>query len=258
VNGAAAQERPKIAAFFDFDRTIVDTDGGVDFGRELLHLHDRRVRDDRPGTVGWVFRMLAWRLRLARLLATGLLARLLYVLKIIKRSALVNIAYSGFKGQSVAELRMLARDFMAESLIHRAYPAALERMRWHRTQGHEVVVATTNMILLVENLKNHAPVDAVIGAELLTHEGLATGKVVGPTYGLEKANAIRNYAHKHGISLPRSYAYTDHYSDHHILPLVGHPHVVNPGARLLRMAKKRRWTILRFDPPPTRTAPRHR
>jgi HAD superfamily hydrolase (TIGR01490 family) len=243
---------PRVAAFFDFDRTIVNTDGGVLFGKELMRIYDRRIRDDRPGTIGWFYRVATWRLRIVRLLATGLIARLFYYAKIIKRSVLVNIAYGGLKGLSIDELRLLARDFVDEFLIERAYPQALERMRWHHDQGHLVIIATTNMKLLVEHLKTHVPVDGVIGADLIAKDGRATGKVVGPTYGAQKAVAIREYAHAHNISLPRSYAYTDHYSDHFILPLVGHPHVVNPRRRLRRMAKKRRWTILEFHEPPAR------
>ena len=240
---------PRTAAFFDFDRTIINTDGGVLFGRELMRIYSRRLIEDRPGTLGWFVRVLRWRLRIARLIATGLCARLLYYLKIIKRSVLVNIAYSGLKGLSIDELRLLARDFVDEYLIERAYPEALERMRWHHHQGHQVVIATTNMKLLVEHMRTHVPVDGVIGTDVLAKDGRATGKIAGPTYGAQKAVAIREYAHGNNISLPRSYAYTDHYSDHFILPLVGHPFVVNPTRRLRRLAKKRRWTILNFKHP---------
>lgn len=241
---------PRIAAFFDFDRTIVDTDGGVLFGRELMRIYHRRILHDRPGTLGWFYRVSKWNLRIGFLVAKGLAARLLYYLKIIKRSALVNIAYQGLKGLAVDELRLLARDFVDEFLIERAYPEALERMRWHHDQGHLVVIATTNMKLLVEHLQTHVPVDGVIGTELLAKDGRATGKIIGPTYGAQKAVAIREYAHRNNISLPRSFAYTDHYSDHFILPLVGHPHAVNPSRRLRRLAQKRRWTILAFQEPP--------
>lgn len=247
---------PRIAAFFDFDRTIINTDGGVLFGRELMRIYSRRILEDRPGTLGWFVRVMHWRLRIARLIATGLFARLLYYLKIIKRSVLVNIAYSGLKGLSIDELRSLARDFTDEYLIERAYPEALEKMRWHHAQGHVVVIATTNMKLLVEHMAQHVPVDGVIGTDVLAKDGRATGKIAGPTYGAQKAVAIREYAHKNNISLPRSYAYTDHYSDHFILPLVGHPHVVNPRRRLRRMAKKHRWTILQFRQAQTSDAAR--
>lgn len=246
-----AQPEPpaRIAAFFDFDRTIVDTDGGVLFGRELMRIFLRRLRDDRPGTIGWFWRLTKWNARFSYLIAKSLLYRLLYYMKLMKRSTLVNVAYGAMKGLSIDELRFLARDFVDEFLIHRAYPAAIEKMRWHKGQGHLVIIATTNMRLLVEHLRVHAPVDDVIGVDLHAKEGRVTGKVTGPTFGGEKAKAIREYAHRNNISLPRSYAYTDHYSDHHILPLVGHPYVVNPRFRLRRMARKHRWTILEFRRP---------
>lgn len=239
---------PRIAAFFDFDRTIIDQDGGVLFGHELVRIFRRRILEDRPGTIGWAYRILRYHLRIASILTRSLVGRLLYRVKIIKRSTLVNIGYGAMKDVRVDELRSLARDFCQEVLQRHIYPDAARLMGWHRDQGHLVVVATTNMRLLVEHMRGLLPIDDLIATDLLEVDGLATGKIAGPTYGVEKAEAIRAYAHRNGISLPRSYAYTDHFSDHYILPLVGHPHVVNPGLRLRRMARRHRWTILRFPP----------
>lgn len=253
---AAGPAPPRIAAFFDFDRTVVDVDGGVLFGRELIRIYERRIRDERPGTLGWLGRVARWRLRILGLLALGFGARLLYGLRIIRRSTLVNVAYRALRGLPVEELRYLARDFVDEVLVHHAYPGALERMRWHREQGHWVIIATTNMRLLVEHFKAHAPVDDVIGTELVAQGGRATGRITGPRYGAEKAEAIRAYAHRRGISLPRSYAYTDHYSDHFILPLVGHPVAVNARGRLRRLAKRRRYASVQYGPPPRPPEPR--
>lgn len=239
----------RVAAFFDFDRTLVDVDGGVLFGRELIRIYKRRVLADRPGTLGWFGRVLRYNLRMARLLLTGLAARLLYYLRIIKRSTLVNIAYSGFKGLRTDELRLLAQDFVDEVLAHRLYPEARALMDDHKRKGHLVVIATTNMRLLVEHFKKHLPVDDVIGAELIAPDGVANGRVIGPTYGIPKAEAVRQYAHDRNISLPKSYAYTDHYSDHWFVGLVGNPHVVNPSGRLRRMAKRKGWKMLQFRAP---------
>lgn len=236
----------RIAAFFDFDRTLIDTDGGVQFGKELIRYYRRRVLADRPGTLGWLYRVTAYHLRLARILLFSYAARLLYYARLLKRSALVNLAYSTMKGLSENELRLLSRDFVDEVLIRHVYPDAERRLRNHRAQGHLNIIVTTNMRLLVEHFKRHLPIDDVIGIELEAKDGRFTGRVRGPTYGAEKAQVIRDYAHARNISLPRSHAYTDHYSDHYLLPLVGHPFAVNPGWRLLRLARRRRWGILRF------------
>lgn len=243
---------PRIAAFFDFDRTIIDDDGGVLFGYELVRIFRRRIAEDRPGTIGWAYRLVRYNLRIVGVLLRSVFGKLLYGLKLIKRSTLVNIAYGGMKGIRVDELRFLARDFCDEVLSRRVYPDALRLMQEHKAQGHLVVVATTNMRILVEHMRAHLPIDDLIGTDLVERDGLATGRITGPTYGVEKAVAIREYAHRHGISLPRSYAYTDHFSDHYILPLVGHPHVVNPRRRLRAMAKKHGWKILQFAATPER------
>jgi HAD superfamily hydrolase (TIGR01490 family) len=243
---------PKVAAFFDFDRTVIDTDGGVLFGHELIRIAKHRLHERGRGTLGWFGRLAAYYGRWAWWILLSAIVRPLYAVRLIKRSTLVNLAYTTLKGWRGDELRTLASDFVDQVLVHRMYPEAYNRMKWHKEQGHVVVIATTNMKVLVDHFRRHAPIDDVLGVELLEKNGVTTGKVNGPRYGVEKAAAIRAWAHANRISLPRSYAYTDHYSDHYILPLVGHPHVVNPHRRLRRLAPRHRWPILTFPPPPPR------
>jgi phosphoserine phosphatase len=110
------------------------------------------------------------------------------------------------------------------------------------------VVATTNMRSLVGNIVRHAPVDHVIGIRFLTTEDdRLTGRIEGPTYGVEKAAAVRTWAHENDVAIPLSHAYSDHYSDHAFLGLVGRPHPVNAAFRLRRMAKRKGWEGVRFD-----------
>jgi HAD superfamily hydrolase (TIGR01490 family) len=234
------------AAVFDFDRTVFHGDAGARFGMELERIGWRRAVDTNPGTVGWLGRILGFLMRFLWHLLQALVLIPLYLLRIVKRSTLVRISYRGLKGWPAEEVEQLARDYFDEVLAERIYPDALKAMR--ERQGHLVVIATTNMRVLVNNIMRHAPVDHVIGTDLETDDGLLTGRIHGPTWGQEKAEAVRAWAHASGVSLPKSHGYTDHYSDHHFLHLFGSPHVVNPDFRLKRMAKKRRWPIHRFRP----------
>jgi HAD superfamily hydrolase (TIGR01490 family) len=140
----------------------------------------------------------------------------------------------------------LGRDYFDDVVAAHIYPQAVDEMQEHKDQGRLVVVATTNMRHLVENVARYAPVDHVIGAELEARDGRLTGRVTGPTWGEEKAVAVRAWAHENDVSLPRSHAYSDHFSDHPFLALVGNPHVVNGDRRLRRMARRKRWPMHRF------------
>ena len=47
-----------------------------------------------------------------------------------------------------------------------------------------------------------------------------------------------------GIDLDESWAYTDSYSDHPMLAVVGHPTAVNPDLRLRSVARSYDWPVL--------------
>lgn len=75
--------------------------------------------------------------------------------------------------------------------------------------------------------------------------GRATGKVIPPIIeGANKANVIREYCETQGISLMKSYAYTDSASDYAMLTVVGRPTAVNPDLRLRALARSYNWPIL--------------
>lgn len=238
----------RVGAFFDFDDTIIRTSAGRLFGWELIRIRWRRAVDTGRGTVGWLFRLVREAVVFLFLgLYYGLL-RLLHLLRIVKRSTLVRTAYRHMRGWRQAEIEELSADYFDDVIAGLFFPDALEAIEAHHADGHVVVVATTNMTALVENLKRYAPVDHVIGADFVVDDGVLTGQIDGPTWGEEKAAVVREWAHANNVSLPLSHGYTDHYSDVDFLKLFGHPHVVNPPWRLKRLAKKRGWEIHRWRP----------
>ncbi|MFM5952589.1 MAG: HAD family hydrolase, partial [Micrococcales bacterium] len=65
-------------------------------------------------------------------------------------------------------------------------------------------------------------------------------------HGEGKAVAIKQLAKERGISLKRSYAYSDSHNDLYMLTRVGHAVAVNPDKTLEKYAKAARWQILDF------------
>lgn len=234
---------PPSAAFFDFDRTLVDGDAGVLFGAELVRIRWRRVLDEGRGTLAWALRVLGFVLGFLWILLQSLVLRTLHRLFLVKRSTLVRRAYATMRGLKLDDVRLLARDYFDEVIVTRLYPDAVQEMSWHRREGRRVIVITTNMHLLIGHVRRHAPVDEVIAVDFDTLGGRLTGTVHGPLWGEDKAAAVRDYAHAHDLSLPRSFAYTDHHSDMHLLHIVGHPIIVNPTWRLHWTAWRRGWPV---------------
>lgn len=234
---------PRAAAFFDFDRTVVDGDAGVLFGKELLRMRRRRLRERQPGTVGWAARNLVYEAGTLGLIAGAFALTAGHMAGVVKRSQLVRLAYGRLRGLDHDELRLLARDYFNEFLLERVYPQAVKEMRKHKAAGRRVVVVSTGMHIVIDPAQDHLPVDDVIAVHLVAPDGKLNGDVIGPLWGREKAVAVKEYAHARDLSLPRSYAYSDHYSDHEFLQLVGHPVAVNPDVRLRLTAARKRWKI---------------
>lgn len=213
-----------------------------------MRIRWRRVLDQDRGTLRWTVRIAAFVLRFLWLLLQSVVLRLAHRLYLVKRSRLVRRAYTTMRGWRLDEMRALARDYFDEVIAPRLYPQALKELATHHQAGREVVVVSTNMKILVEHIRRYAPVDDVIAVDFVERDGVLDGTVRGPLWGQEKAEAVRDYAHAHTLSLPRSYAYSDHHSDFEFLRLVGNPVAVNPDLRLRLTGRRRRWPIVRWRP----------
>jgi HAD superfamily hydrolase (TIGR01490 family) len=138
-----------------------------------------------------------------------------------------------------------------DRLRERLYPDMVRLLDAHRAAGRRIVIVTTGLRELVEHSKQALGKDIeVIGVEMETDDaGVWVGRVDGPLYGVQKAEAVHRWATAAGVDLAGSYAYSDHISDAAFLALVGHPVAVNPSLRLRLLARKRGWDVIHALPP---------
>lgn len=249
---ASGRPQQQSAAFFDFDKTLLHGDAGVIFGKTLgewgfsqgRHLPEPERRRHNAAVIRQIVRIVGT--------ATGY--RILNAMGIIKRSQLVERSYRFLEGFPAEEMTARMQLVWDEKLRERLYPEMRRVLAEHRSAGRRIAIVTTGLRELVEHSKHVLGDDIdVIGAEMQkSQEGNWLGTVVGPLYGVHKADAVRDYAAKHDIDLAESYAYSDHYSDVAFLDVVGHPVAVNPGLRLQLYAAKHGWDVL-WVLPPTRS-----
>ncbi|MCI0510247.1 HAD superfamily hydrolase (TIGR01490 family) [Chromohalobacter marismortui] len=152
-------------------------------------------------------------------------------------------------GRQRETVRNEVMTFIEAWIRPRLMPGALERLAWHRAQGHDTVIISASMHHLV------APIADVVGADeaLATHpafdaEGCFTGEPSGiVTYQAGKLKALeawlaeRKAAHRPDVL----WGYSDSHNDLPLLEHVDHAHVIQPDARLARAAERRGWP--RFD-----------
>jgi HAD superfamily hydrolase (TIGR01490 family) len=223
-------------AFFDFDNTLIDGDAGPLFGRSLFsaRLSDR-------GPVG----RLRLRLRYAPYITWMALQAVLYKARARKRSSIVRSAYRGLRGVSAARFGELLGGFVDAEVPRLVFPEMRRVVEGHLAAGRRCVVITTGMEPLVQRAAPHvAPGLEVIVCRLLQRDGRLTGRVVGPLFGVDKANIMDAYARALGVDLADCWAYSDHWSDKEMLEAVGHGVAVNPKGRFRRLAQRQGWQIL--------------
>ncbi len=165
------------------------------------------------------------------------------------RTDFLRSFYRRFEDAPVGQIDEDALEMFSDLILTKSFPAAIRRVREHRTAGHRTVLITGALDFVVEPLR---PLfDDIVSAHLETDAGLYTGEMTAvPPIGETRAAALRTYADEHGFDLNECVAYADSTSDLPMLEAVGFPVAVNPETRLATLARRRGWLIENFDRAP--------
>jgi putative phosphoserine phosphatase/1-acylglycerol-3-phosphate O-acyltransferase len=223
----AGPEGPEVAAFFDFDGTLIAGFSGNEFYRARL----------RSGDIGPA--------ELARtVLAVGDMR-----LRGADVGGLMRLAVSAWEGRPVDEMEQLAERLFVQRIAGRLYPEALQVIDAHRRMGHTITLASSATRYQASGLAAELMIDNILCTEVEVENGAFTGKLAGPVlWGEGKANAVREFAAQRGIDLARSYGHGNGDEDVAFLETVGRPRPINPEAGLTKVAGERGWPITRFTP----------
>jgi HAD superfamily hydrolase (TIGR01490 family) len=229
VSDAHEEERPRAAAFFDLDKTLMQGSSAFQFARAARE-------------AGLVTR---------RQLLTDAAANVRYRLRgasDAQSEALRDRIAASLEGVRVRDLERLRVPIVAR-ILPRLYPRMLQVAYDHQDAGRPAYIVTAAAQELADSLANVLAFDGAIGSHLSeTVDGVYTGKATGAfIYREAKAQAVRELAAASGIDLAASYAYSDSISDLPMLEAVGHAIVVNPDAELTRIARGNGWQIIRLD-----------
>jgi HAD superfamily hydrolase (TIGR01490 family) len=226
-----AQSAPaagRAAAFFDLDKTLMAGSSGVFFARAAYE-------------TGMISRG-----RLARDLYENLRFRLLGSTDDraddVRRRVGEMIA-----GVRVRDLERLSPRVLS-GVLPRLYPQMLERAYAHQDAGEPVYILTAASQEMADLLARVLAFDGGLGSRSEIVDGRYTGRPAGPfNYREGKVVSMRELALREGIDLSASCAYSDSESDLPMLRAVGRAVVVNPDARLRRIALAEGWEIVELD-----------
>jgi len=204
------ERKPVVVAAFDFDGTITYRDTLFDFLWQLA------------GPFQFVRKSLP------------LLPTLLgYALKLIPNSVAKEKVFIGFLGGMPSEeLAKAATSFASRRIPRMVRANALERLAWHRQQGHRCVVVSASMEDYVSPWALAAGFDDVIATRLQRdYDGKLTGCYDGKNcYGPEKVRRLQELLG--GVQGVELYAYGDSGGDRELLALADHAYYKKiPGVR---------------------------
>lgn len=101
----------------------------------------------------------------------------------------------------------------------------VERLRWHRSQGHHVVLVSASFSTYLQHVARRLDCSEVLACELeFDDSNHCTGRMVaGNCRGAEKERRLRQWMETSGLSSASVYAYGDSRGDSHLLAMAAWP-----------------------------------
>ena len=213
-----------IAAFFDFDETLLAVDSAT-IGFKVL-------KDQ-----GYLSKMFILKL---------LLGVFLKKLGLVDEQYMARTFLSFYKGREFQLFVDSAQPFYDEHLAPNLSPEVLQKLRWHQDQGHQTVLVTGSIDYYLKPVMEALSINHLLCTHLEVDEhGILTGRPEGAVcVGEAKVTLANDLAKRHGIDFSKSYAYGNSENDIPILRRVAYPVIVNPTRGLAHVARQHNWPSL--------------
>jgi len=192
---------PPTVAAFDVDLTLTRRDCVVPFLREVA---------------GW--RWYVGLLRRVVPLSVAVVRRDRDAVKGIVTAAAVA-------GRSESNVESVAERFASRVFPDWLRPDTVQRLRWHREQGHRVVLVSASYRPYLEHLARLLGCDDVLATEIeVGSSGSCTGRLRGRNCrGQEKERRLRDWMSSRGLLGARVFAYGDSSGDDEMLAMATVP-----------------------------------
>ncbi len=133
-------------------------------------------------------------------------------------------ARAAVRGRAVTAVDEIARGFSAEVWERRMRHDTVDRLRWHLSQGHRVVLVSASFRNYLEPLADRLGAHAVLATELDHVEGTCTGELRGPNCRAQvKVDRLSAWIASQGWSTVEIHAYGDSNGDRELLAAADHP-----------------------------------
>ena len=168
--------------------------------------------------------------------------------KSIDYEDLVETALMRFEGKTRAQIEDVARELFDRYMSKNIYRGAYKAVKWHKQQGHKIVLITASIKIIVEPIGDFLEVDDIFAMRPIFEDFELTARAHKPySYEEGKLELAKIYCEENGMDLKDCYFYSDSISDLPLMQAVGHPMPTNPDRKLLALALWRNWRIRWFN-----------
>jgi HAD superfamily phosphoserine phosphatase-like hydrolase len=212
-----------VAAYFDLDGTLLDASSEKTLTAYLGRKRPWRIP---YGAVAWVLGLTSNLLR----------GRSLY-------DAARNRGHFSLASWSVLE--SFSKRIANENLSKKITQEAQDSLRWHKSQGHRVVLVTATIAPMAEAMGEVLGMDAVYGCGPDVREGILSGSERGWSVPRRKGKIaiVEADALQHGHELEECYGYGNTMADSWFMRITGHPVAINSKGSFRQFAEDQKWDM---------------
>jgi HAD superfamily hydrolase (TIGR01490 family) len=210
----------KPAALFDFDGTLARGDS---IGPFMQYVFTRYPRS------------------LIELPKIGFFA-IPYGLGIVSKERMKTIVMKILNHVPQNKLEDLVQSFHQEIIQPRYFKQGLDRVNWHRNQGHTLVMASASVDTYMPLVQKDLGFDILVCTKT---ESNSSPVISGNNcFGQEKVVRLSQLDFFHKTDWANSWAYSDHHSDIPMMELCGNKVATGPTSKLRKHALVQGWQIV--------------
>jgi HAD superfamily hydrolase (TIGR01490 family) len=154
-----------------------------------------------------------------------------------------------YKGKKLEYFSNQADDFYNNLLKPRLVTEVLEKLKYHKKEGHYLVIVSGSIRYYLEPVVRDLGFDDIVCTDLEEgSDGLLTGRPIGEICIHDyKKELTLELVEKENIDLDKSFAYGNNEADIPFLKLVGNPVAVQPSRKLQQFALNNKWPIIYYN-----------
>ena len=223
----------RVAAFFDFDQTLITTHTAYLVGKYLRE-NNIKVFCGKRLSLFYFLKLIT----VKQLSATPL----------VSAGKLEEVLFEFYKGRRRDLVLEWAAEFYEDYIKGHLAPVLLNKINEHRNKGHYLVIVSGGVRDILQVVADNMKFDDLLCSDLeVDGRGYYTGKPLGVScIGMNKQLNAKNLAKKMNIDMKNSFSYGNQHDDIPILEIVGNPFAVEPTQELLQVAKIKGWPILSY------------